>query len=502
MAQLLVRGRFELIRPKSRRLDLGLMVTALGLAVSAVSCGFSFAPTPAGAVVGRPDIYDYSPSVLQDGDVQQFWWCGQSANPNNTSQNSDTILYESVNVSTHARYGPLTVLGETPGGWDSAYTCNPRVVRGVFDNPFGDGQSYTYAMYYVGTASMSGINNSIGVAFSNNGINWRKYPKPVIASTTQTGYGPAQPVAYNADHKSAITLFYENSTAPTNHHVEATSTDGINFTTQGTLTTNGLDPHNPLASWGDMAYDSSSGYWYAVFNLPVRNKSTTGNIGEWGQYGVELYRIPNAALLTGNTPWQYLKTFDTNLTGFESNFIPGLLRDGYGNVNVGQYPSIQIFTSISNPQPRWDASSADASQSAATSRWDISTAVWVPNNPLMPFNRYVNGAVHEVTSGWIDPQGGFKLELTLGHLYESPQQGATVALYGCKDGSTDYFVSLDSACEGKRILGVDGYAYSSPVRGLNLIALYRCASDHDHFVSTDPNCEGQTREEELGYILP
>ena len=37
----------------------------------------------------------------------------------------------------------------------------------------------------------------------------------------------------------------------------------------------------------------------------------------------------------------------------------------------------------------------------------------------------------------------FSLQSTLGHLYESPQQGATVAFYGCKSGETDYFVSLD-----------------------------------------------------------
>ena len=41
-------------------------------------------------------------------------------------------------------------------------------------------------------------------------------------------------------------------------------------------------------------------------------------------------------------------------------------------------------------------------------------------------------------------QGRFPLESTLGHLYQSPQQGATVPFYGCKGGSMDYFVSLDS----------------------------------------------------------
>jgi hypothetical protein len=66
----------------------------------------------------------------------------------------------------------------------------------------------------------------------------------------------------------------------------------------------------------------------------------------------------------------------------------------------------------------------------------------------------------------------------------------------------DYFVSLDSACEGARILGMNGYGYPGPVAGLNLVALYRCSTGQDHFVSTDPKCEGQSNQGLLGYVLP
>ena len=482
---------------------LGIVMTLLtfGMAIGVAGCGFSFGPLPKGAVAGRAGGYDYSPSVLQSGSAQQFWWCGGDFNPNNMNQISDTIQYESIDLSTGARYGPVTVLGETPHAWDSAYTCNPKVIRGSFDNPLGDGQTYTYAMYYVGVALTPGTDNSVGVAFSNDGIAWKKYPEPVIPSTSPIGYGIAQPALYNADHKAGIWMFYENDT-PTQHHIEAISTDGIHFTVQGTLTTTGLDPNNPQPTWGDMAYDSKTGYWYAVFNLPYRNPATTGGNTERGQYGIELYRIPSASLLSGATPWQRLMTVDTNLTGYESNFIAGLLRDSYGNVNVGPYPAIQMYVSISNPQPAWNASPAAAGWSGRTAQWDIGLATWTPGNTLPAFNRYTNGAVHEVTTGWIDPDGHFRLESTLGHLYESRQQGASVAFYGCKDGSMDYFVSMDSACEGKRILGIDGYAYSQPVADLNLVALYRCYSGHDHFVSKDPNCEGQSPGQLLGYVLP
>jgi hypothetical protein len=479
-----------------------LVVTLLfsGLMFSLLGCGITLFGAPPGAVVGRWDVYDYSPSVIQSGDELQFWWCGGGHNPNKHSQGTDVILYESINTTTHQTDGPLIVMGETPGSWDHAYTCNPRVVRGSFNNPIGDGQTYTYAMYYVGTAEISGVDNSIGVAFSNDGILWKKYNQPVIQSTSQTGYGVAQPAAYNQDQKSGITLFYEDATASS--HVKATSSDGVHFTRQGTLTTNGMDPNNPQPSWGDLGYDPSTGYWYATFNLPDRPPDTTGGMVETGQYGIELYRIPDASLLSGASPWTLLKIIDTNLTGHESNFLAGLLHDMYGNINVGPYPSIQVYPSISNPPPTWNASPQAAGDSGKPSRWDIGSFVWTPNQPSMALNRYSNKTSYDVTTGWIDPSADFLLDSTLGHLYATPQNGATVAFYGCKRGSTDYFVSLDLGCEGQRILGINGYGYAQPTANLTLVALYRCTTGAAHFVSKDPNCEGDGAGMLLGYALP
>jgi hypothetical protein len=120
----------------------------------------------------------------------------------------------------------------------------------------------------------------------------------------------------------------------------------------------------------------------------------------------------------------------------------------------------------------------------------------------MPLKRYYNGASHLVTTGWVSPSGGFGEGMLLGHIYESPQQGATVPFYACKNGSRDYFVSRDSACEGQWILGKNGYGYAQPDANLNLVAIYRCSTSQDHFVSLDPKCEGKTTDKLLGYVLP
>src|SRR5580698_10403937 len=84
-------------------------------------------------------------------------------------------------------------------------------------NPLGNGKTYSYAMYYVATDSLQGINNSIGVAFSNDGLNWRKYPHPVISPETLGNYGVGQPALYNTDHKAGIRMFYEDYSSSIHH---------------------------------------------------------------------------------------------------------------------------------------------------------------------------------------------------------------------------------------------------------------------------------------------
>lgn len=486
--------------PKNRVLTPIMILVVLSTFLVTTHCS-NLPSLPKGAV-GNAGTYNYSPSVIETGDTRKFWWCSPGVNPSDPSQDTDAIYYESINMSTLESYGPVLVLAETPGAWDSAFTCNPKVIGGVFENPLGDGKTYTYAMYYVATQWLSGDSNSIGVAFSNDGITWNKYPQPVIPTTTGTGYGVGQPSVYNTDHKAAIYMLYEDSN-PTLHHVAAISTDGLHFAVQGTATSNGLDPDDPLAGWGDVSYDSKAGELYAAFNRPVRPVSTTGGVLERGQYGVELYKIPQKALLTGASPWQQLAVMDTNGTGFEINFLAGFVRDFYGSLNVAAYPTIQMYTSVSYPQPNWQATPAEAGNSATVGSWILLPMQWVPDgSAAIPFNRYFNGRVHEVTTGWISPNGGFQLQGLLGHLYVNPLHGASVPFYSCKGGQRDYFVSLDIDCEGQRTLGKDGYGYSQPVSGLNLVALYRCSTAQDHFVSNDPKCEGQTTDELLGYVVP
>jgi hypothetical protein len=473
----------------NKRFRAGVFVAVLSALLVATGCNDISSNKPPGAFLGRTRAYDYSPSAIQIGNMQQFWWCGEATNPSLASQSTDTILYSAIDLTNQSTSVPVVALAETPGAWDSAFTCNPKVIGGVFTNPLGDGNTYSYALYYVATSSPAGVSNNIGVAFSKDGEHFIKYPQPVIVSTTQQFYGVGQPALYNSDGKSGIWLFYEDLEG-TPAHYKATSTDGIHFTVEGELTTKGLNLATLDGTWGDMAYDSEAGYWYAAYNQARRNPSTTGGVLELGQPGIALYRIPNDSLLTGATPWQLLESFDTNLTGHEANFIGGFLRDQFGNLNVGPYPTIQIYTSISDPSPRWNATPAQAGLSGAAPNWDIGSEQWIPSNTQVPLNSYTNSSSAEVTTGYTDPTAGFTLQSVLGHLYLGPQSGANVALYACKSGNTGYFISTDGTCGGSLLLGVNGYVYPAPQSGISLVALYNCSNAAAvAYVSNDATCQ-------------
>jgi hypothetical protein len=130
----------------------------------------------------------------------------------------------------------------------------------------------------------------------------------------------------------------------------------------------------------------------------------------------------------------------------------------------------------------------------------------LPPVETVKFVRYYNGLRHKVTSG---PAGdGYRAE---GHWYlTAGQQSDTEALYGCRNGVDDHFVSKDPGCEGAAyvLLRREGWIYTTRPSAPST-PLYRChvPSLGDHFVSSSPDCEakpGGTRIDQeglLGYAL-
>lgn len=425
---------------------------------------------PGGPLFTRND-YDYAPSMYQEGNVQKFWWCGAGTVPNTTFY-TDVIYYRSYNFDTQQWSNITMVLWPSQGRWDGYYVCDPSVIRGKFYNPENK-KTYTHAMYYTATDLQEGTNNRIGLAFSNDGISWVKYSSPVVSPQnfpTTSCYGAGQAATYSVNKKSRLYIFHTDTSPQCEARMWVRyTTNGRTFSPPILLSNNGA----PLNANSDFAYDWQSKYFYAAIGLP-------GRPGDRDTLGFVLARMPADDLLNGRGTWEKLGTVNTNLTGYYLNPSPGLLRDRYGNLTPW-LPAVEAYFTKGGNDPM---------------TWDLTWVIWDPDPTTLPFKRYYNPSsrYHKVTTGYIEP--GFNFERTLGYLFMAPRTG-TSPLYGCRAGSSDFFISPDGNCEGQFILGVNGWIYATAQPDTQ--ALYRCYTGFDHFVSTSSTCEGQRTERLLGY---
>ncbi|MFZ1517643.1 MAG: hypothetical protein WAU11_02650 [Ignavibacteriaceae bacterium] len=104
------------------------------------------------------------------------------------------------------------------GTWDS-WAVHPGAV-------FKDNDGY-YKMYYCGYSDQYDQWH-IGLATSIDGINWEKYPQPILYGTSGWEYQIGSSSIIKKD--GVYYLYYYGRTLPTYAIAVATSTDGINFT--------------------------------------------------------------------------------------------------------------------------------------------------------------------------------------------------------------------------------------------------------------------------------
>lgn len=116
---------------------------------------------------------------------------------------------------------------------------------------------------------------------------------------------------------------------------------------------------------------------------------------------------------------------------------------------------------------------------------------------LHVYSNPANGS-YWVTSGSVTT--GFHYERTLGFLQQSGGPNLQ-PLYGCRAPAGDYFLSLDSGCEGSALNGRYGFLYAAPPSGEDTVAVYRCQLPGGRrTASLDPACGGGVNEQRLGYI--
>jgi hypothetical protein len=411
--------------------------------------------------------------MIVNGTIEDFWWCGLGKAPGLT--NDTDVIYHAVFDKTSATWSaPSIVLTPDASHWDGVFTCDPSVVRGRFNNP-DDGHQYAYAIYYTGASNPNGP-NFIGVAFSDDGLTWKKYSgNPVISPQDpfSTSYGAGQPAVYNADGNASIVMMHtDTSTANGDRLWERTSSDGISFSSP-ILLNNVASDGTILCTNADLGYDYASDVFYgAIANCNFQRA------GEQDKFQFGLYSMDGAKFRDGTGTWHALGVVNSALTGFELNHSPGFRRNGYGDITPW-LPSIALYF---------------AGGDASPTTWDLTLVTWSPSPATLPLKRYAKYPEgHWVTTGFVSP--GYELEQTLGFIFMAKNEG-TEPLYACTTlDAKHHLLSRDVGCEGQKPEGIVGWLYASAGHADAPTAIFRCATvSGDHFVSSDASCEGAVVE--------
>ncbi len=313
------------------------------LLLTLVACGAQASPPPGQPAQGASATtafqptrlfthsgYNYAPSVIADGARRQVWWCGHGRVPGSSLQ-TDVIYYRWIDTATGAMSPVQMVFWPAIGQWDGQYTCDPSVLKGSFQY---NGATYTYALYYTATDRYEG-NNRIGLAFSNDGVTWVRYPQNPLISPSVPGtptYGAGQAATYR-DAAGNVVLFHTDVSA--NGVFVRTSADGVNFSDPTPVSTDGA------AAFGnnDFAYDPQTNTIYAAIELPGRPGDRETDV-------FCLYRIAADQVVGGH--WEKLATIDTSVTGAYLNHSPGFVRDGSGLLD-GR--AVEMYFSEGNNKP-------------------------------------------------------------------------------------------------------------------------------------------------------
>lgn len=155
------------------------------------------------------------PVVLYDGGIYKMWYHGLGRIGNDPWKVH--VLYcESVDGISWTKY-PNPVI--YPGGynsWDSKAVSPGAVIK----------ENGIYKMYYCGYSNEYD-NWHVGYATSYDGINWEKYPQPIITGT----YGWEHQLIASSIIKlgNQYYLYYTGRNHPNNKIGLAVSQDGINF---------------------------------------------------------------------------------------------------------------------------------------------------------------------------------------------------------------------------------------------------------------------------------
>lgn len=169
-------------------------------------------------IVSSRSYYDFigigQPVVIYHEGHYKLWYHGLGVNGGGEAY----IFYaESEDGVNWTRYSNPVLFPGNSGAWDSQHVSPGAIIL----------ENGLYKMYYCGFSNEND-NWNVGLAISDDGINWEKYPQPVLSGSNGWEYQIVVSSVIKMD--GVYYLYYTGRNLPSYQIGVATSTDGINWT--------------------------------------------------------------------------------------------------------------------------------------------------------------------------------------------------------------------------------------------------------------------------------
>lgn len=292
------------------------MKKALAITLLLASCAWALiAPGPGPQNPGSMR-YNYGPSVLWNVEAQkwQAWWCGPKLDSTGKVVGGDAIWY-SDSLDSVVWSPSRVVFQAAASGWDSYHTCDPSVLRNVKLA----GVTRPFVMYYTGADGKSGGDNDgrIGVAYSNDGLNWVRVQQLYLLCQTTTSLG--------CQHFNALKLRANDPDPAFGGRYIAVYSQSK---TDGSTGTYAVESPDGLNWWGNAGAPASA---------PQRLLFPASMGSQYMSSGVDLMFEPRAG--------RFLLT----LTAFDKEYLLSIPSRWYGGIEGGS-PVTQLAVQTVGPE--------------------------------------------------------------------------------------------------------------------------------------------------------
>lgn len=287
--------------------------------------------------------YSYCPSVMDNGDgTAHIWFCG-----NPTKYQFVDNIFHLYAEDGFSYVSAESVLQPTPGTWDSFHCCDPSVIKGEFRM---GGNTYAYALFYLGIDTGDCFGNEIGVAFSNdpNSKTWVKYPSALIdfpGAEHSKYWGVGQPSAISLDRKGKVLLTYtrgySGGTSILFREIDMSDMSDIKFGEAKTVPSS-MDV--ACMRNADFAVDEANNKILAVIE-----GGSSASYPTFIASSVSVHYADFDAFLAGNCKWKTYGTVTSAISGFPRNHNAAFRRDAYGY--IPNYKEFTVYFTVSKAAP-------------------------------------------------------------------------------------------------------------------------------------------------------